>query len=68
MAELLRNDRVAELRVCWVPRLKGGSRALSEPFQTATGRRLAFKAERTVVIGDLLGVVYRRGWRTFQSS
>jgi hypothetical protein len=60
MAELLRDDQVAELRICWVPRLKGGRDVLSDPFQTATGRRLGFKATRTVVIGDILGVVYRR--------
>ena len=58
--ELLREDQVVELRICWVPRLKGGREVLSEPFQSETGRRLGFEATRTVVFGDILGVVYRR--------
>jgi hypothetical protein len=60
MAELFADDHVREIRVCWVPRLKGGGAVLSEPFQTVTGMRLAFRSVRTVPFGDILGVVYRR--------
>ena len=60
VTELLRDDRVKELRICWVPRLKGGPGVLSEPFSTATGRRLNFKAIRSVQFDDVLGVVYQR--------
>jgi hypothetical protein len=60
LAELFAADQVREIRICWVPRLKGGSAVLSEPFQTATGTGLAFQAARTVRFGDLLGVIYRR--------
>jgi len=60
VAELFADDRVREIRVCWVPRLKGGNEVLSEPFQTATGTRLAFRSTKTVRFGDILGVIYRR--------
>jgi hypothetical protein len=35
MAMLLAADEVKEIRVCWVPRLKGGKAVLSEPFPTS---------------------------------
>ena len=60
LAELFADDRVREIRVCWVPCLKGGGAVLSEPFQTATGTRLVFQTARTVRFGDVLGVIYRR--------
>jgi hypothetical protein len=60
LAKLLADDQVREIRVCWVPCLKGGSDVLSEPFQTATGTRLPFKTARTVRLGDVLGVIYRK--------
>jgi len=59
-AKLLADDRVKELRICWVPQLKGGKEVLSEPFQTAAGMRLGFTARKTVRFGDILGVIYRR--------
>jgi hypothetical protein len=60
LAKLFADDQVREIRVCWVPRLKGGGAVLSEPFPTATGMRLAFRSTKTVRFGDILGVVYRR--------
>ena len=60
MAMLLAADEVKEIRVCWVPRLKGGKAVLSEPFPTNSGKRLGYKATKTAQFGDILGVVYRR--------
>ena len=60
VTKLLRNDRVAELRVCWVPRLKGGSDVLADSFLTATGRRINFRATKTILFGDIVGVIYRK--------
>jgi len=60
MAELFADDRVKEIRVCWVPRLKGGKAVLAEPFQTAKGTRLAFQSTKTVRFGDILGVIYQK--------
>ncbi len=60
LRKLFASDQVKEIRVCWVPRLKGGDPVLSEPFQTAAGMRLAFRSVGTRRFGDILGVVYRR--------
>ena len=60
MAELFADDQVREMRVCWVPRLKGGGAVLSQPFQTPMGMRIGFQSVRTVRFGDVLGVIYRR--------
>jgi thymidylate kinase len=60
MAELFADDRVREIRVCWVPRLKGGSAVLSESFQTPAATRIGFQSVKTVRFGDILGVIYRR--------
>jgi hypothetical protein len=59
-AEFFANDQVGELRICWVPCLKGGSKVLSVPFKSLDGKRISFCATRTVRFGDVLGVVYRR--------
>ncbi len=59
-AALLADDQVKEIRICWVPALKGGDDVLSDPFQTASGKRIPFRASQTVPFGDILGVVYRR--------
>jgi len=59
-AQLFSNDRVKEIRICWVPRLKGGREALSESYQTASEMRLAFQPAKTRRMGDILGVIYRR--------
>jgi len=60
LTQLFGGDQVKEIRVCWVPRLKGGEAVLSDPFQTASGKRMGFPAVRTVHFDDILGVVYRR--------
>jgi len=60
LARLLGGDQVREIRVCWVPCLKGGDDVLSEPFQTPAGMRIGFQAVKTIRFGDILGVVYRR--------
>jgi hypothetical protein len=60
LTKLFADDQVREIRVCWVPRLKGGSAVLSEPFQTPAGKRIGFQSVKTVRLGDTLGVIYRR--------
>ena len=60
LAGLLAEDAVSEIRVCWIPELRGGEDVLSDPFVTPKGKRLGFHAARTVSFGDVLGVVYRR--------
>ena len=60
LPKLFASNQVKEIRVCWVPRMKGGDGVLSEPFQTVAGRRLAFRSVRMTRFGDILGVVYRR--------
>ena len=61
LSKLLASNHVEEIRVCWVPRMKGGDPVLSEPFQTVAGMRLAFRPVRTTRFGAILGVIYRRG-------
>jgi hypothetical protein len=58
MAVLFQNDQVRELRICWVPRLQGGDDVLSVPFPMES--RIGFKPVKTLPLGDMLGVVYRR--------
>ena len=60
MARLFVEERVSEMRICWVPRLKGGDDVLAEVFPAPKGRRVPFRAVRTMRYGDVLGVVYRR--------
>jgi len=60
MAELFAHDALREIRICWVPRLKGGDAVLSEPFQSPFGTRLGFRSTKAVRFGDVLGVIYRR--------
>jgi hypothetical protein len=60
MAELFAGDQVSEMRVCWVPCLKGGSGVLSEPFKTLAGTRIGFQSVKSVRLGDMLGVIYRK--------
>lgn len=60
LSTLFADDRISEIRICWVPRLKGGKDVLTGPFTTPTGRRLSFVANKIVPLGDHLGVVYRR--------
>jgi hypothetical protein len=60
MSELLVQDEVKEIRVCWVPWLKGGADVASDPFATLTGRRLGFSPTRIIPFGEVLGMIYRR--------
>ncbi|HEX4139263.1 MAG TPA: hypothetical protein VHY09_02880 [Candidatus Methylacidiphilales bacterium] len=57
---LLAADAVGEMRLCWVPRLKGGDDVLAEIFAAPKGKRVPFRAVKTTRFGDVLGVVYRR--------
>jgi hypothetical protein len=59
-ARLLAMDVVKELRLCWVPRLKGGDDVLADVFATPKNKRLQFCAVKSTLFGDVLGVVYRR--------
>jgi len=60
LTKLLTRDEIRELRICWVPRLKGGAEVLAEPFAVPGSRRLAFAAAKVQPLGDCLGVVYRK--------
>ncbi len=60
VSRLVSGDEVREIRICWVPRLKGGADVLAESFSIASEKRLAFKATKVMRMGDYLGVVYRR--------
>jgi hypothetical protein len=60
MARLFVEEQVSEMRICWVPRLKGGDDVLAEVFPAPQGRRVSFRATRVTRLGDVLGVVYRR--------
>jgi hypothetical protein len=59
MEKLFAADEVNEVRICWVPQLRGGI-PLTEPFATSEGKRIPFHAAQTKPFGDILGVVYRR--------
>jgi len=60
IARLLSLDVVKELRLCWVPKLKGGDDTLAEIFTARKGKRVPFRAAKSTPFGDVLGVVYRR--------
>lgn len=60
LTALLAGENLTELRICWVPRLKGGPDALCDPFVTPNGLRIPFRLVRTVPFKDVLGAVYRR--------
>jgi hypothetical protein len=57
---LFANDEIKEIRVCWIPQLKGGQGVLTEPFAVPAGKRLGFSATRITRLGDILGVIYQR--------
>jgi len=59
LAALLSDGAPVELRICWVPHLRGGPDVLVPPFSAKDGRRLAFRTIRTASFGPILGVVYR---------
>lgn len=60
LGKLFADDQVKELRICWVPALKGGGDVLAESFAPVDGKRLAFSGTKPKQFGDVLGVVYRR--------
>jgi hypothetical protein len=60
MARTLAEGQSFELRICWVPRLRGGDEVLCLPFTTPDGKRIPFRLVRTMAFGDVLGTVYRR--------
>jgi hypothetical protein len=60
VAQLFKDDQITELRICWIPCLKGGNDVLSAPFPVPEGRKIDFKPISTIPFGDILGVVYRR--------
>jgi hypothetical protein len=60
LAALIAAKELAELRICWVPRLRGADHVLIAPFTTPDGKRIPFRLVRTVPFGDVLGAVYRR--------
>ena len=58
----------AKMRICWVPRLKGGDNVLADPF---VHRRMAGASLSRVeddAFGDVLGVVYRTGCASRQTG
>jgi hypothetical protein len=59
LARLFARDDVDEIRICWVPRLKGGDDVLAAPFPAPGNERLHFQFVRQVRLGDNLGVVYQ---------
>jgi len=63
LAALLAGSGVLELRICWVPRLRGGEDVLLPPFETPDKKRVGFRLVRTVSFGPVLGAVYRRTTR-----
>ena len=56
---LLKTKTELELRICWVPFLRGSPETLCPPFATPDGRRITFRLTRTVSFGGMLGAVYR---------
>jgi hypothetical protein len=59
LAALLAEKTPHELRICWVPRLKGGSETLSPPFPAPHEKRIPYRLIRTTAFGTILGAVYR---------
>jgi hypothetical protein len=60
LAALLAEKTPHELRICWVPRLKGGNKTLCPPFPAPNGKRIPYRLIRTTTFGDVLGAVYQR--------
>ncbi len=60
LAEGLAGGQIRELRICWLPRLRGGDPVLAVPLVTRDGLRLNFRAVQRRQFGDALVVVYRR--------
>jgi hypothetical protein len=60
ISQLFAADQIREIRICWVPRLKGGDDVLSDSFQIPGGKRMGFHPVKTIRFDDILGVIYRR--------
>jgi hypothetical protein len=60
LAALLASEDLGELRICWVPCLKGGTDVLCPPFPAPNGKRIPFRLVRTTAFGEILGAVYCR--------
>ena len=60
LAALIAAQNLTELRICWVPRLRGGDDVLTAPFTTKDGKRIPFRLVRALLFGNVLGAVYRR--------
>ncbi len=60
LAELFSESAPKEIRICWVPCLKGGEDVLCLPFTSFNAKRSRFKIRATHVFGDVLGVIYFR--------
>ncbi len=61
LSRLFTANKIEEMRICWVPCLKGGKETLTEPFAAPAGKRIGFVAAKTVSLGPILGVIYRKG-------
>ena len=59
IAEIFAHDAVEEIRICWVPQLRGGQ-TLSELFVAPNQKRIPYRTMRSQRFGDILGVIYRR--------
>ena len=59
LGKLLADGKIGELRICWVPRLRGGDDVLAAPFSTPDGLRIRFRAAKPRRFGDVLGIIYR---------
>lgn len=59
VAELFQAGEVHEVRICWVPALRGGEETMNLPFAVPGGKRISFQVKKMVSFGDVLGVIYR---------
>lgn len=60
LSKLFADDAIREIRICWVPRLRGGEEVLAAPFAVPGNKRLGFTVARITLLGDILGVIYRK--------
>jgi len=63
LSVLFVDDAIDEIRICWVPQLKGGKEVLAEPFATPKGKRLKFVVTHTIRLDEALGVIYSKKTR-----
>jgi hypothetical protein len=60
ITKFLGKNQVVEIRICWVPSLRGGDQVLSDPFVISSGKRLGFRVAKMRSFENVLGVIYRR--------